>query len=163
VRLFPRLFVVLLVASAVSAYSSARLASASTAPSCAPTQATLSATASKTVYARGVPVVVTVALHNHTASACSFVSGPFSPNFLLKNSSGTTVWGSCWFGGGPAPCPMYLRQRVLAPGATYRDRLTWNQRTGHPDLLVPVGQYRFSVTMSGLVQRAAASFRLGTS
>jgi len=38
---------------------------------------------------------------------------------------------------GPAPCASYLRQNVLAPGATYRDRLTWDQRTGHPDLPVP--------------------------
>jgi len=102
----------------------------------------------------------TLALHNHSAIACSIATGPFSPNFVLTNSAGVTVWGSCWFGGGPAPCADYLLQRNLAPGATYRDRLTWDQRTGHPDLAVPAGRYTFSAKFLGLTHRATISIVL---
>jgi hypothetical protein len=105
-------------------------------------------------------VHVTVALHNHSAIACSFATGPFSPNFVLTNSAGVTVWGSCWFGGRPAPCAYYLLHRTLAPGATYRDRLTWDQRTGHPDLAVPAGRYTFNANVLGLSLRSTASFVL---
>jgi hypothetical protein len=98
-------------------------------------------------------VHVTIALHNHSNIACSYATGPFSPNFVLTNSAGVTVWGSCWFGGGPAPCADYLLHRTLAPGATYRDRLTWDQRTGHPDLAAPAGRYTFNTNFLGLTLR----------
>jgi hypothetical protein len=105
-------------------------------------------------------VHVTVALHNRSAAACSYATGPFSPSFLLTNSAGVTVWGSCWFGGGLAPCAYYLRQNVLSPGATYRDRLTWDQRTGHPDLPTPAGRYTFNANFPGLSLRTTTSFVL---
>jgi hypothetical protein len=105
-------------------------------------------------------VHVTVALHNHSAIACAFATGPFSPNFVLTNSAGVTVWGSCWFGGGPAPCADYLLHRTLAPGATYRDRLTWDQRTGQPDLAVPAGRYTFNAKFLGLTLRTTTSIVL---
>jgi hypothetical protein len=108
----------------------------------------------------GTLVHVTVALHNHSAIACTFATGPFSPNFVLTNSAGVTVWASCWFGGGPAPCADYLLHRTLAPGATYRDRLTWNQRTGHPDLAVPADRYTFVAHFLGLTLRTTTSFVL---
>ena len=99
-----------------------------------------------------------VTLHNHSAVGCSYDTGPFSPNLVLSNSAGATVWGSCWFGGGPAPCAYYLRRNVLAPGATYRDRLTWDERTGHPDLLAPVGRYTLTANLQGLALVASTSF-----
>jgi hypothetical protein len=105
-------------------------------------------------------VHVTVALHNRSAAACSYVTGPFSPSFLLTNSAGVTVWGSCWFAGGPAPCAYYLHHRTLAPGATYRDRLTWDQRTGHPDLPTPAGRYIFHANFARLSLRTTTSFVL---
>jgi hypothetical protein len=105
-------------------------------------------------------VHVTVALHNHSAIACSYTTGSFSPNFVLTNSAGVTVWGSCWFGGRPAPCAYYLLHRTLSPGATYRERLTWDQRTGHPDLAVPAGRYAFNANFLGLTLRASTSFVL---
>jgi hypothetical protein len=141
---------------------SARLAAAAGAtPSpCTPAQVTLSATPNQRLYAWSSLVHVTVALRNHSAATCSYTTGPFSPSFILTNSNGVTVWGSCWFGGGPAPCAEYLLHRTLAPGATYRDRLTWDQRTGHPDLPVPAGRYSFSATLSGLRLRASTALGL---
>lgn len=127
---------------------------------CTPSQLTLSASPDQPIYTPGALVHVTVALHNHSAASCSYATGPFSPNFALSNSAGVTVWGSCWFGGGPAPCADYLRQNVLPPGATYRDRLTWDQRTGHPDLTVPVGRYAFTANLQGLPLRATTSFAI---
>ncbi len=99
-----------------------------------------------------------VTLLNHSAVGCSYDTGPFSPNLVLSNSEGATVWGSCWFGGGPAPCAYFLRRNVLAPGATYRDRLTWDERTGHPDLPAPVGRYTLTANLQGLALVASTSF-----
>ncbi len=117
---------------------------------CSSAEVTLRASPGQSVYGPGTLVHVTVSLHNHSATACSYVTGPFSPSFVLTNSAGATVWGSCWFGGGPAPCAYYLLHRTLSPGATYRDRLTWDQRTGHPDVAVPAGRYTFKVSLTGL-------------
>ena len=154
---------VLLAALNVVVSAPTALAASASPSTCSATQVTLSATPDHVGYASGATVHVTVALHNHSASACSIVTGPFSPNFVLTNTAGVTVWGSCWFGGRPAPCAYYLLHRTLAPGATYRDRLTWDQRTGHPDLAVPAGRYAFSATFSGLALRATTSIVLSRS
>lgn len=127
---------------------------------CTSAEVTLRAAPDHSSYSSGDLVHVTVSLHNHSSTACSYVTGPFSPSFVLTNSAGVTVWGSCWFGGGPAPCAYYLLHRTLSPGATYRDRLAWDQRTGHPDVPVPAGRYTFKVRLSGLALRATASFVL---
>jgi len=138
-------------------------ASGATPSGCTPAEVTLSAAVDQAMFTAGTLVRVTVALHNHSPAACSFATGPFSPSFTVTNSAGVTVWGSCWFGGGPAPCAYYLIQRTLAPGATYRERFTWDQRTGHPDLPVPAGRYHLSVTFTGVALRAATSFVLARS
>jgi hypothetical protein len=157
-----RLFVATLLLSALPVLINAPTAVASTInpATCSPKQVTLSATPDHLLYTSGTLVHVTVALHNHSTAACSISTGPFSPNFVLTNSAGATVWASCWFGGGPAPCADYLLHRTLAPGATYRDRLTWDQRTGHPDLAVPAGRYTFKVSLLGLTLRTETSFVL---
>lgn len=149
-----------LTASPVFMRAPGAVAAAAAPSTCTSTQVTLSATPDHSSYTSGTSVHVTVALHNHSAIACSFATGPFSPNFVLTNSAGVTVWGSCWFGGGPAPCADYLLRRTLAPGATYRDRLSWDQRTGHPDLAVPAGRYAFSVNFEGISLRAHTSLVL---
>jgi hypothetical protein len=153
-----RLLVVVIAASALPLCSGSIHASAGVVSACAPAQATLSATANRSNYVRGTSVHISVVLHNHARVACAFVTGPTSPNFEVTNTTGVTVWGSCWFSGRSAPCAEYLVQRSLAPGATYRDKLTWNQRTGRPDLLVSLGRYRFTVTLSGLALRATTVF-----
>lgn len=135
-------------------------ASGATPSGCTPSQVTLSATPDLPIYTRGAIVHVTVSLHNHSAVSCTYATGPFSPNFVLSNSAGVTVWGSCWFGGGPAPCADYLRQNMLSPGATYRDQFTWDQRTGHPDLPVPVGRYTFKANLQGLPLRTTTSLAI---
>jgi hypothetical protein len=140
--------------------SAATVAAAANPPTCTSNEVALSATPEHLLYTSGDLVHVTAALHNHSATACSFATGPSSPNFILANSTGVTVWGSCWFGGGPAPCPDYLLHRNLGPGATYRDRLTWDQRTGRPDLDVPAGRYTFKAGLPGPNLRAATSFVL---
>ena len=157
-----RLFVAVIVLVALPALTSARFVAASgaTSSACTPAQVTLSATPNQSLYTLGTLVHVTVALHNHSAATCSYATGPFSPRFVLTNSAGVTVWGSCWFGGGPAPCALFLLHRTIAPGATYRDRLTWDQRTGHPDLPVPVGRYSFSASFSELRLRASTAFTI---
>jgi hypothetical protein len=162
VRRCNHLLVATLVFAALPILVSAPSAvAATTTPSaCSPTQVTLSVTPDHSLYTSGTTVHVTVALHNHSAIACSYATGSFSPNFVLTNSAGVTVWGSCWFGGRPAPCAYYLLHRTLAPGATYRDRLTWDQRTGHPVLAVPAGRYTFNVNFQGLTLRATTSFVL---
>jgi hypothetical protein len=136
------------------------LASTPSPAACAASQVTLTAMPDHSHYTSNTMVVVTVALHNRSSSACSYTVGPFSPNFVLTNDAGTTVWASCWFGGGPAPCAYYLLHRTLAPKSTYRDRLTWDQRTGHPDQLVPAGRYSFKVNFVGLARHATTSFTL---
>jgi hypothetical protein len=134
---------------------------ATTSPvTCSPTQVTFSATPDHLLYTTGSLVHVTVSLHNHSSVACSISTGPFSPDFALTNSAGDTVWASCWFGGGPAPCADYLLHRILAPGGTYRDRLVWDQRAGHPDVAMPAGRYTFKASLLGLTLRAATSFVL---
>ena len=157
-----RLLVAALVLAALSVLISAPSAvAATTTPSgCSPTQVTLSSTPDNSLYTSGTLVHVTVALHNHSAIACSFATGPFSPSFVLTNSAGVTVWGSCWFGGGPAPCADYLLHHTLAPGATYRDPLTWDQRTGHPDLAAPAGRYTFIAHFMGLTLHTTTSIVL---
>jgi hypothetical protein len=162
VRQGRRLVVATLLLTTLSVLVSARsVVSATASPSaCSPAQVTLSATPDHSVYAADTTVHVTVALHNHSPIACSYAKGSFSPNFVLTNSAGVTVWGSCWFGGGPAPCAYYLLHQTLAPRATYHEKLTWDQRTGHPELAVPSGRYTFSVNFVGLKLRAATSFVL---
>jgi hypothetical protein len=150
----------LLAALSVLVGAPSAVSAATTPSTCSPNQVTLSATPDDSLYTSGTMVRITVALHNHSAAVCSYATGPFSPNFILTNSAGVTVWGSCWFGGGPAPCADYLLHRTIAPGATYRDRLTWDQRTGHPDLAVPAGRYTFNVNFLGLSLRTTTSFVL---
>ena len=159
-RLCSRLVIATLVLAALPVLGSARAAVASTTnPSaCSPSQVTFSATPEHLRYSSGALVHVTIALHNHSGTACSYTTGPISPNFVLSNSAGVTVWASCWFGGGPAPCAEYLLHRILAPGATYRDRLTWDQRSGHPDLAVPAGRYTFKAGLLGLTLRTVTTF-----
>jgi hypothetical protein len=140
--------------------ASATVAATTNPSTCTSNQVALSVTRDRSLYASGTLVRITVALHNHSANACSFAIGPSSPNFTLANSAGVTVWASCWFGGGPTPCPDYLLHRNLGPGATYRDRLTWDQRTGHPDLVAPAGRYTFTAVLPGPNLRAATSFVL---
>ena len=146
--------VTLVVGALPSVIASSSMAATLTTPKCAPTRVSLSATANQASYSLGDTVHVTVALHNHSATSCSYATGTFSPNFVLTNAAGRTVWGSCWFGGGPAPCAYYLIHRTLAPGATYRERLTWDQRTGHPEAAVPAGVYTFRVNIVGLAGHA---------
>ena len=161
-RVCSRLFVATLVLAALPVLNgaSSEVAVAATPTACSPIQVTLSATPGHSLYTSDALVHVTVALHNHSDIACSIATGPFSPNFVLTNSTGVAVWGSCWFGGGPAPCADYLIHRTLAPGATYRDRLTWDQRTGHPDLPVPAGRYTFNVHFLGSTLHTTTSFVL---
>jgi hypothetical protein len=161
-RLFSRLLVATGVLSALPVLISApTTVAATTNPStCSSNQVTLSATPDHLHYTSGTLVRVTLALHNHSATACSFTTGPSSPNFILANSAGATVWASCWSGGGPAPCPDYLLHSTLGPGATYRERLTWDQRTGHPDQVVPAGRYTFKAGLLGSNLRATTSFVL---
>lgn len=132
----------------------------STPGACTSSRVTLTAVPDHALFTSGTEVRVTLTLRNRSTVACSFTTGPFSPNFALTNSAGVTVWGSCWFGGGPAPCADYLLHRTLAPGATYRDRLSWDQRTGHPDLPVPAGHYLFRANFAGLALRTTTSFNL---
>lgn len=149
-----------LVVGSVLALSSVAVAVTSSARNCSGSQVGISATVPQANYTPGTPITVTISLHNHSTRACRFNIGPFSPSFTLVNSSGTTVWASCWYGGGPAPCAMYLIHRTLAPGATYRTHATWDQKTGHPDTQVPPGVYRFSADYNGVAVRAHTAFSL---
>jgi hypothetical protein len=153
-----RLLVATLVLAGLPGFISAPSAVAvTTTPSaCSLSQVTLLAAPDHSIYTSGTMVHVTVALHNHSAIACSYATGPSSPNFVLTNAAGVTVWGSCWFGGGPAPCADYLLHRTLAPGATFRHRLTWDQRSGHPDLAVPAGRYTFNANFLGRTSRTTS-------
>lgn len=156
-----RLFVASLVVAVLPVLGGhTALAATATPSTCASNQVSLSATPSESTYSSGTVVHITVSMHNYSPRACSYALGPFSPNFTVTNSSGVTVWGSCWFGGGPAPCALYLLHRTLGPGATYRDRLTWDQRSGHPDVAVAGGRYRFTVNLSGVARHATTSFIL---
>jgi hypothetical protein len=161
VRTCCRLLAVILVLAALSTIEASLAVAVSPTPStCSSTMVTLSVTSDQSSYPLGTPVRVTVALHNHSAVSCSYDTGPVSPHYALTNSAGVTVWGSCWFGGSRAPCADYLRHRVLAAGATYRDRLTWDQRSGHPDVTVPAGRYTFRANLLGVTLRTTTSFVL---
>ena len=148
------------VVVALPLMSMGSVASSATPANCTAAQVTLSATADESLYTSGAAVHVVISMHNHSTTACSYSTGTFSPSFNLANAAGVTVWGSCWFGGGPAPCAYYLRHNVLAPRATYRERLTWDQRSGHPDVAVPAGRYVFTANFPGLPLRATTSFNL---
>ncbi len=152
------LLVMVMAASMTSLVQPESSASVIAPPSCKPSQVSLSSSSGQPLYTRGSLVHISVALHNHSAVGCSFDTGPLSPDVVLSNSAGVTVWGSCWFDGGPAPCAYYLRQNILAPGATYRDQLTWDGRTGHPDLLAPVGRYTLTANLQGLLLVTTTTF-----
>lgn len=117
---------------------------------CSSALATITASIDHARYLPATPVRVTVSLHNRAATACSYAVGPTSPTYRVTNAAGATVWGSCWAGGAPSPCADFLVQRILAAGATARQRFTWDQRSGTPDQLVPAGRYRFTVSLQGL-------------
>ncbi|MFI5035086.1 MAG: hypothetical protein ACHQFZ_02645 [Acidimicrobiales bacterium] len=157
-----RFLAVSFVLAALPGVSRSLPAAASSAqpPTCAPGDVALSATPDRSHYAPGTLVHVTIVLRNHSPAACSFATGTFSPAYSLVNPAGVTVWGACWFNGGPAPCAYVLVHRVLAPGATYAVRLTWDQRSGHPDQLVPAGRYRFTASFAGLRLIARTAFTL---
>lgn len=125
-------------------------ASGASASPCSAALATLSVSTDHARYQPGTPVRVTVALRNHSSSACTYATGPTSPNLRLVNAAGVTVWGSCWAGGAPSPCADFLVQRTLAAGATSLERFSWDQRSGTPDQQVPAGRYRLSVSLQGL-------------
>ena len=125
-------------------------ASGASTPACTASVATLSVTTDHARYLAGTPVRITVALHNHSSSACTFATGPTSPTYQLTNAAGVTVWGSCWAGGVASPCADFLVQRTLGANATSLERFSWDQRSGMPDRLVPAGRYRFSVSLQGL-------------
>ena len=127
---------------------------------CRPADVTLMATPTRSLYGMGSPVRVVIALHNRSHIACTYVSGTFSPTFSLVNPAGAVVWATCWYNGGPAPCAYVLVRKVLAPGATYVDRLSWDQRSGHPDRTVAAGRYQFTVGFSGLRLTARAVITL---
>ncbi len=125
-------------------------AATQTAPSCSNANTTFSAATDHSRYLPGTPVRITLALHNRAATACWYVTGPTSPSFRVTNAAGVTVWGSCWAGGAPTPCADFLIRRTLAAGATTRQRLSWDQRSGTPDQLVAPGHYRFSASLQGM-------------
>ncbi|NNN01257.1 MAG: hypothetical protein HKL86_05425 [Acidimicrobiaceae bacterium] len=162
-RIFSALVAPVVMSGVAPLVTTAPAAYGATPSVCSSKQVTLSAKVDQVADTRGALMHVTVALHNHSAQACSYATGPFSPSFTLSNAAGVTVWGSCWFGGGPAPCAYYLRQNVLAPGATYRDRLAWDQRSGHPDRLVSAGRYLFKASFPGLSLNANTTIVLGRS
>jgi hypothetical protein len=154
------LSVTALALSGFVALSSGGTAGAVVARTCSASQVSISASTPKAVYTAGTPISVNFSLHNHSGRSCSFTTGPFSPSFVLTNASGITVWASCWYGGGPAPCAMYLVHRTLAGGATFRSHTVWDQKTGHPDVQVAAGTYRLSVMYDGIKKTARTSFSI---
>lgn len=133
-----------------------QVAPAATPPSC--TAAAGVAWATRSAVRLGTPLSFHVAIANSAAESCALFLGASSPLFEVRDAAGATVWNSTYVAGRPAPIPLFVYQRLLAPGAIYQAQARWDQRT--PRGPAPAGAYRLVVLTSG-APRTTAGLDLG--
>jgi len=71
------------------------------------------------------------------------------------------VWNRCWSNDEPAACYEIVKGHTLRPGRTYKQKATWDQRSGPdggPVVQVPQGVYTFTTAFLGLPQAPSANF-----
>ena len=112
------------------------------------------------VYGPGQVVRMTVAVRNRSAASCPFAVGPTSPFLRVTNSRGAQVWNNCYSHGSPGPCAQFLAVKVVRPGATYVDTLTWDPTEGPYRIPEPAGEYRLTTSFEGTPGIYTANFRL---
>ena len=122
------------------------------------TAATAVTWATRSEVRAGTTMTFHLAIANPSNAACAIFLGAESPLFAVHDAAGATVWNSTYVAGRPAPIPLFLYQRLLAPGAIYQAQVRWDQRT--PRGPAPAGAYRLVVLTSG-APRATAALRLG--
>jgi hypothetical protein len=84
-----------------------------------------------------------------------------SPAFLVQNSAGKQVWSRCWIDDEPAACSQVFRAHRLRPGQTYKQKATWDQRSGPdggPVVQVPQGQYTYTTFYAFLPYEPSVTF-----
>ncbi|MGC8498273.1 MAG: hypothetical protein ACP5OV_02080 [Acidimicrobiales bacterium] len=131
------------------------------APAATPTPctgATSVAWATRSVVRLGTALSFHVAIANPADTACALFLGAGSPLFGVRDAAGKVVWNSTYVAGRPAPIPLFVYQRILAPGAIYQAQARWDQRT--PQGPAPAGAYRLVVLTSG-APPATAALHLG--
>jgi hypothetical protein len=97
-------------------------------------------------------------------SSCTIFLGAvmgWSPTFTVTNSGGTVVWDRCWVNDQPGACATVLLSHTLRPHQSYREKATWDQRSGadgQSPHQVPQGQYTFSTQYRYVTGTVSATF-----
>jgi len=133
-------------------------------PQCRDNQVRITADTNHGAYPPGHTVVMTSSIKNVSDASCTIYLGVvagWSPTFTVTNTGGTVVWDRCWVHDQPGACATVLASYTLRPGQRYRQKATWNQRSGadgqHPHQ-VPQGQYTFSTYYQYIGGPASATF-----
>lgn len=127
---------------------------------CTPSALSETAATSKKSYGPGSLVTMMASIHNTSTRVCSVSIGAISPSFIVTNSSGVKVWGSCGVNSQFGACALYLMLENLKPGGTYTKVATWNQRSSPTATRVPTGVYKLTTHFDGVNGRASTRFSL---
>jgi hypothetical protein len=137
-----------------------------TPPQCTGGQIRVRATTNHDTYPLGHTVAMTSSISNVSPSPCTIFLGAvagWSPSFTVTNKKGTVVWDRCWVQDQPGACATVLRSFTLRAGQRYKQRATWDQRSGadgHTPVQVHRGQYTFSTHYQYMPGTALTQFTI---
>jgi hypothetical protein len=134
------------------------------APMCSPSEVKVHASTSHSAYPPGEPVTMRSAITNISDVPCTVAIGVqpgSSPAFLVQNSAGEPLWSRCWNDDEPAACSQVFHAQRLRPGEMYRQKATWDQKSGPdggPVVQVPQGQYTYTTFFAFLPYEPSVTF-----
>jgi hypothetical protein len=143
------------------------MARGNTPAQCTGGQIHIRATTNRDAYPLGHTVTMTSSITNVSHSSCTIFLGAvagWSPSFTVTNKKGTIVWDRCWVDDQPGACATVLRSYTLRSGQRYRQRATWDQRSGadgHTPVQVHAGRYSFATHYQYMPGTAVTQFSLG--
>jgi hypothetical protein len=133
-------------------------------PDCSDAAVRIGATTNHGAYPPGMTIKMTSSITNVSDAACTIYLGldpGYSPVFNVTDAKGKTVWNRCWTNDEPGACFEIVKAHTLAPGKTFKQHATWDQRSGPdggPVVQVPQGQYTFTTAYFGLSGMASTTF-----
>jgi Intracellular proteinase inhibitor len=136
----------------------------SSAPMCSPGDVRVEASTNHSAYPPGEPVVMRSSVTNTSDAPCVVAIGfqpGSSPAFLVQNSDGKQVWSRCWNHDEPAACTQVFHAQRLRPGQTYKQKATWDQKSGPdggPVVQVPQGEYTYTTFYAFLPSEPSVTF-----
>ena len=134
---------------------------------CTGGQIRIRATTNHAAYPLGHTVTMTSSITNVSRSSCTIFLGAvagWSPSFTVTNKKGTIVWDRCWVNDQPGACATVLRSFTLRSGRQFKQRATWDQRSGadgHTPVQVHAGRYSFATHYQYMPGTAVTQFSLG--